>query len=142
MRIEYEGRIPREGTCGPTLVAFLTGLSVEGIISEWTGKYHGYCSLRELERELNKYKIPTSRIKAFQKHEYDIGDNQYAVAKIIWSKKYVNWSIPEKNTHFIFLGIIRDELWIYDNTAGWFKPDSNTGMSYLEHGKLTNLLVI
>jgi len=147
MRIEYEGRIPKEGTCGPTLIAFLIGKTVKEVIENWSGlfssAYRGYCCIEDLEVELHKYDIETIKRKSLASHDFVFSkDMTYAIAMIVWDKKWCNYEIPEKNTHFVFMGIIRDELWLYDNTAGWFKPDSNTGKSYMSHGKIKEILVL
>jgi hypothetical protein len=143
MKDIYEKKIPREGTCGPTLVAFLTDKTVKEIIKYWSVDYKGYCSFHELEHELNKYGIKTQRMRSEYKYDYVLPEGiKKAIIRIQWKGIYSHWTIAQKNTHFIYLNIINNELWCFDNTAGWFKPDSFTGKKYMKEGKVTSYLAI
>lgn len=142
MRIAYESKNPREGTCGPTLVALLIGKTVREVIDNWSIPYRGYCSFSELEREINKYGIQTARVRAEVKNDYILPkDITMAIARIQWKGRYSHWAIAEKNTHFIFLEEAMG-LHFFDNTIGWFEPDSYTSKKYLKEGKITSYLVI
>lgn len=145
MRVAYESKNPREGTCGPTLVAFFTGKTVKEIIDNWSIPYRGYCSLRELEREINKYQIMTQRIRAEVKDQFvlPLGVNQ-AIARIQWKGKYSHWMEAEKNTHFIFFEADDKTggIHLFDNTEGWFEPEWPVGIRTMKEGKITSFLTI
>lgn len=143
MRNIYESRVPREGTCGPTLVAFLLGRTVKEVIDNWSIPYRGYCSFRELEREIQKYGIKTQKVKAPNKNDYVLPNGiGRAIARIQWKGKYSHWTIAEKNTHYIYLENIDDPIRIFDNTEGWFEPDSIAGKKYMIEGKITSFVAI
>jgi hypothetical protein len=143
LRYEYEGKNPREGTCGPTLVAFLMGLSVREVILNWSIPYRGYCSLSELEREIQKYGFNTERMRAEIKDDYILPkDVTMAIARIQWKGKYSHWAIAEKNTHFIYLEEMLGQIHLFDNAEGWFEPNMPIGKNYIEKGKITSFLVI
>lgn len=145
MRVFYERKVPREGTCGPTLIAFLTGKTVKNIIDNWSVNYKGYCSFHELEYELNKYKIETIRMKALYKYDYVLPKPEgikKAIARIQWKGMYSHWLIAQKNTHFVYLEEINGKLHLFDNTGGWFEPDSITGKRYMKEGKITSYIAI
>ena len=137
----YEQKKPRLGTCGPTLVAFLLNKIVINIILNWSIPYRGYCSFRELERELNKYDIKTERIEWRIKREYVLPEGvNFAIALIRWKKAH--WKIQEKNTHFIYLEREDDKIELFDNEVGWFSPEDKVAKDYLKHGRFTNLIVL
>ncbi len=143
LRATYEGKNPREGTCGPTLIAFLTNRSVKDIIDNWSINYQGYCSFRELEREINKYGIETERIHAPNKFDWVLPNGvDKAIARIQWKKKYSNWAIPEKNTHFVYLEEIEGQVHLFDNTEGWFEVGSPVAKDYMVKGKITSFIAI
>jgi len=132
---------PRLGTCGPTLIAFLLGKLVEDIIDGWSIPYRGYCSFSELKRELNKYGIETERVKSKIKREYVLPEGvNYAIARIQWKK--LDWKIPEKNTHFVYLERTQDSIKLFDNEIGWFEPESKKAKEYLKHGKFTSIIAL
>jgi hypothetical protein len=143
MRQVYENKNPREGTCGPTLVAFLIGKTVKEVIDNWSIPYRGYCSFRELERELNKYNIETQRMGAEVKSDYILPEDvKIAIARIQWKGKYSHWAIAEKNTHFIYLEKALGQVHLFDNTEGWFEPDWTVAKDYMIRGKITSYLTI
>lgn len=143
MRGIYERKVPREGTCGPTLIAFLLNKTVKQVIDDWSVHYKGYCSFHELEYELDKYKIATQRIKSEYKYEYVLPEGiKKAIARIQWKGMYSHWLIAQKNTHFVLLEKIDGKLHLFDNTVGWFEPDSPTGKRYIKEGKITSYLAI
>jgi len=143
LRYEYESKNPKEGTCGPTLIAFLTGLTVREIILNWSIPYRGYCSFTELEKELNKYGFQTQRIKTKDKSDYILPEGvEIAIARIQWKGKYSHWTIAEKNTHFIYIEKSTNEIYLFDNTEGWFEPNSLIAKDYMEKGYITSLLSI
>jgi len=141
MRNVYESKVPREGTCGPTLVAFLVGKTVKEIIESWSIPYRGYCSFRELDREIQKYGITTKRARTPFKSDYTLPEGVYrAIARIQWKGKYSHWAISEKNTHFIYLESAGNH--IFDNTEGWFDSNSLVGKKYMIEGKITSFITI
>jgi len=143
LRKEYEQKVPREGTCGPTLVALLLNKSVKEIIDNWRIPYKGYCSFRELEREINKYGIETKRVKSENKRDYVLPEGvKTAIARIKWKKKYSNWTIPEKNTHFIYLKQKDDKIQLFDSEIGWFNIESKGAKEYLKRGKLNSFIIL
>ena len=139
LRYEYESKIPKEGTCGPTLIAFLTGMSVREVILNWSIPYRGYCSFSELEREINKYNFQTEKIQANEDYILPEGI-EMAIARIQWKKKYANFPIPEKNTHFVYLEKTYGQVHLFDNTEGWFEPEWPIAKEYLKRGSITSLL--
>jgi len=142
-RLEYESKNPREGTCGPTLIALLVNKTVKETIDNWSIPYRGYCSFRELEKELNKYKLKTEKIKAEAKYLYQIPEEgKIMIARIQWKRKYSRWIIPEKNTHFILLMNDNNNLILFDNTVGLFKAEDQIGKRYMKEGKITSYLKI
>ena len=143
LRDDYEGKNPREGTCGPTIVAFLTGKLVQEVIDSWSIPYRGYCSLGELRRELSKCGIETSKALASYKNKViQLDGVNKVIGRIQWKKKYSSWKIPEKNTHFIYIEKNAERVRLFDNTVGWFDPNSSTGTRYALKGRITNFLVI
>jgi len=143
LRQKYERKIPREGTCGPTLVAFLLDKSVKEVIDNWRIPYRGYCSFRELEKEINKYGIKTDKVKPVAKDSYELPDEaNKAIARIQWKKKYSNWKIPEKNTHFVYLEWAEGGLMLFDNEIGWFNLETKKAEEYLVRGKITNIIIL
>jgi len=137
----YEQQKPRLGTCGPTLIAFLLNKIVIDIITDWSIPYRGYCSFRELERELNKYGIKTERIEWRIKKKYALPEGvDFAIALIWWKKAH--WKIQEKNTHFIYLERRDDKIELFDNEVGWFKPDFQVARDYLKNGRFTRLIIL
>ena len=142
-RVSYESKVPREGTCGPTIVAYLTGKTVKETIENWIIPYRGYCSLRELERVLNKEGLETKIIKRVEKRQFILPDGiSRAIARIQWGKKYSNWTIPEKNTHFVLLDQNSNSFQLFDNEAGLFEINSNRSRRYMEEGKITHFLIV
>jgi len=143
LREEYQNKVPMEGTCGPTLLAFLLGISVREVILNWSIPYRGYCSFTELEKELNKYGFQTQRIKTKDKSDYILPEGvEIAIARIQWKGKYSHWTIAEKNTHFIYIEKSINEIYLFDNTEGWFEPNSLIAKDYMEKGYITSLLSI
>jgi len=141
LRQKYEQKVPREGTCGPTLIAFLLDKTVKEIIDNWRIPYRGYCSFRELEREFNKYGIKTERISWRIKKEYVLPEGvNFAIALIRWKK--ANWKISEKNTHFIYLEQKDNKIQLFDNEVGWFKPDFQVAKDYLKHGSFISFIIL
>jgi len=142
-RLEYESKNPREGTCGPTLVALLVNKTVKETIDNWSIPYRGYCSLRELQKNLEKYHFKTDRVKSTEKKKFMLPNEiSLAIARIRWSGKYSNWDIEEKNTHFVLLDKRLGSLVLFDNTVGIFQPDSPTAKKYMNEGKITSFLTI
>lgn len=143
MREAYEGKNPREGTCGPTLVAFLIGKTVKEVIDNWSIPYRGYCSFRELEKELNKYGVQTERVRAEFKDDYVLPEGvQMAIARIQWKGQYSHWAIAEKNTHFIYFEEALGALHYFDNTVGWFEKEWPVTKKYIKEGKITSFIKI
>ena len=139
----YESKTPREGTCGPTIVAYLTGKTVKEIIDNWTIPYRGYCSLKELQKNIERYHFKTDRIKSEEKRQFIMPENEsMAVARIRWSGKISKWEIEEKNTHFVLLDQTQGELQLFDNEVGLFKLNDETAKKYMKNGKITSYLVI
>ena len=137
LRKKYEAKTPREGTCGPTVIALLVGKKVEAVISNWSIPYRGYCSFGELERELNKYDIETEKVKTIEDYKLPEGVD-HAIARIQWKKKL--YRIPEKNTHFVYIG--KKKSVIYDSDIGWSKIGSKIANTYAKNGKVTSLICI
>jgi hypothetical protein len=143
MRLKYEGKVPREGTCGPTLLAFLTQKTVGEIIEGWSEPYLGYCSLRQLEKNFRKHGFDTFRIKPPVNRSFVLpGGVDRAIAKIKWGNRYSRWEIEEKNTHFVLLDKTSGELKLFDNTVGFFSENDEVARKYLKEGKIKKFLVI
>ena len=143
LRKTYENKVPREGTCGPTIIAYLTGKTVKEVIDNWTIPYRGYCSTRELEKNLKKVGFKVERIQSIDKHNFVLPkDVNRAIARIQWGGKYVNFPIPEKNTHFVLLDETKGVLELFDNTGGLFSADSERVKKYMTEGKITSFLII
>lgn len=143
LREEYQSKVPMEGTCGPTLVAFLLGISVREVIMNWSQPYRGYCSFHELEKEINKYGFETERVHADNKDSFVLPEGvDMAIARIQWRGKYSHWTIAEKNTHFVYLERMVGQVHIFDNTQGWFEPEWNVAKDYMQKGYITSFVAL
>ena len=143
LRYEYESKVPREGTCGPTLIAFLTGMSVRESILNWSIPYRGYCSFNELEKEIQKYGFDTQELTAGVKDNYVLPEGiNIAIARILWRRKYSNWAIEEKNTHFVYIESFNGQLQLFDNAVGWFEPEWPVANDYMKKGGITGFIAM
>lgn len=131
------------GTCGPGIIALLKEISVQEVIDNWHIPYKGYCSLGELQRELERQGFKTKRARAVDKRAFELPNGaKMAIARIQWKGKYAHWAIAQKNTHFVFLIEIKGYINIFCNSVGWMLPGSPIAKRYLKEGRVTSYLVL
>lgn len=132
----------KTGICGPWVIAYLAKKKLKEVIDNWTDGYRGFAPMGEVERELKKYGIETTRTRAIFKKEFEAVGGDLILAFIQWGK-HKHWIEAQKHTHWVVVEVRRDgDIWIGCSEDGWFPKDSEHGENYLKDGYIRSYLKI
>lgn len=133
------------GVCGPSIIAVLTGKTIQEVINVWEGKFKGYAPMKEMQATLEKLGYFPIRKKGNKAREFPEPTTHVAILRIQWLKpdgtEYY-WKAQTPNTHYVLMQKHNNEWWIFCNDTLWFRKDSEEAKNYLRLGYISSYFEI
>lgn len=136
------------GVCGAAAIAALERRPVADILQAWeltNGKFKGYAPVKEVIAVLRNLGYNCARKNGKKAKEFPEIDTEQAIVRIQWLKEdgtEFYWKAATPNTHYVLMQKFNGERWVFCNSWGWFRADSETGKKMLALGYVSSYLEV
>jgi hypothetical protein len=129
----------RGGTCGPASIAAERGMTVREVLENWKGvgpkSFRGFSPIADMKETLEALGYQITYIRGGKAREFPTPKTTAAILRIQWLQEdgtQYYWRAAGSHTHYVLMKLLDDGWWIFCNSEGWFRKDSQTALHYLE----------